>query len=118
MSRIGLITTVSRTALAAGAVLCLTAGAAHAQRADENAVKSADDAFGTSVGNERIGLYSDGDARGFSPVAAGNIRIEGLYIDNPTGFSSRLVSGSTLRVGIAAQGYPFPAPTGLVDYAF
>lgn len=26
------------------------------------------------------------------------------------------MSGSTLRVGIAAQGYPFPAPTGIADY--
>jgi iron complex outermembrane receptor protein len=102
----------------AAALICLAAGPSHAQRVDENVVKSADDAFGTSVGNERIGLYSDSDARGFSPVAAGNIRLEGLYIDNPTGFTSRLVSGSTLRVGIAAQGYPFPAPTGLADYAF
>jgi iron complex outermembrane receptor protein len=98
--------------------MCLWSGAAHAQRADENAVKSAQDAFGTSVGNERIGLYNDADARGFSPTAAGNIRLEGLYIDNPVGFSGRLVSGSTLRVGIAAQGYPFPAPTGVADYAF
>ncbi|HYD86919.1 MAG TPA: TonB-dependent receptor [Vitreimonas sp.] len=102
---------------AAAALLCLSSGAAHAQRVDENAVRSAEDAFGASVGNERIGLYSDVDARGFSPVAAGNIRLEGLYIDNPIGFSGRLVSGSTLRVGITAQGYPFPAPTGLSDYA-
>ena len=80
-------------------------------------MKSAADAFGTSVGNERIGLYNDGDARGFSPAAAGNIRIEGLYIDGPPVFSGRLVSGSTLRVGIAAQGYPFPAPTGIADYS-
>jgi len=79
-------------------------------------VKAAEDAFGTSVGNEKIGLYSDSDARGFSPIAAGNIRLEGLYIDNPSGFPRALVSGSTVRVGIAAQGYPFPAPTGLSDY--
>jgi iron complex outermembrane receptor protein len=46
----------------------------------------------------------------------GNIRLEGLYIDGPPVFSGRLVSGSTLRVGIAAQGYPFPAPTGIADY--
>ncbi|HEY0052591.1 MAG TPA: TonB-dependent receptor, partial [Caulobacteraceae bacterium] len=106
-----------RSSAAAAALICLWAGAAHAQRADENAVKSADDAFGTSVGNERIGLYSDGDARGFSPVAAGNIRVEGLYIDSAAGFSSRILAGSTLRVGIAAQGYPFPAPTGVADYS-
>jgi iron complex outermembrane recepter protein len=84
---------------------------------DENVVRAAEDAFGASVGAEKIGLYSDSDARGFSPVAAGNIRLEGLYIDNPIGFSSRLAAGSTLRVGITAQGYPFPAPTGLSDYA-
>lgn len=95
----------------------VSGGQAQAQRADENAVRAAQDAFGTSVGAERIGLYTDGDARGFSPVAAGNIRIEGLYIDNPNGFSGRLVAGSSLRVGIAAQGYPFPAPTGLADYS-
>lgn len=102
---------------AAAALVCLSPSGAHAQRVEENAVTSAEDAFGVSVGNERIGLYSDFDARGFSPIAAGNIRLEGLYIDNPTGFTSRLVSGSTLRVGIAAQGYPFPAPTGISDYA-
>lgn len=102
---------------AAVAAITLCAGPAQAQRAGENAVRAAGDAFGTAIGNEKIGLYSDHDARGFSPVAAGNIRIEGLYIDNPIGFSGRFVSGSTLRVGIAAQGYPFPAPTGLSDYA-
>jgi iron complex outermembrane receptor protein len=102
---------------AAAALLCLAPGTAHAQRANENAVRSAGDAFGTSVGNERIGLYNDSNARGFSPNAAGNIRIEGLYIDGPPVFSGRLVSGSALRVGISAQGYPFPAPTGIVDYS-
>lgn len=109
-----------RSDLRAGAAIAafafLWAGAAHAQRVDENAVRSAQDAFGSSIGNERIGLYNDGDARGFSPTAAGNIRLEGVYVDNPIGFSGRLVSGSSLRVGITAQGYPFPAPTGIADY--
>ena len=91
------------------------AGAAAAQRTGENAVTSADDAFGTSVGNETIGLYSIDEVRGFSPIAAGNIRIDGLYmggivIDNP-----RIQSGSTVRVGLSAQGYAFPAPTGIVE---
>lgn len=116
MSRSNIRTRIGLGCSAAVAALCLWPTTVEAQRADENAVRSAEDAFGTSVGNERIGLYSDFDARGFSPVAAGNIRLEGLYIDNPTGFTGRLVSGSILRVGIAAQGYPFPAPTGLADY--
>ncbi|HKN41271.1 MAG TPA: TonB-dependent receptor, partial [Sphingomicrobium sp.] len=51
-----------------------------AQRTGENAVTSAEDAFGTSVGNETIGLYSTDEVRGFSPAVAGNIRIDGLYL--------------------------------------
>lgn len=54
---------------------------AFAQRARENAVAEASDAFGTLVGREQVGLYSSGNARGFSPSQAGNLRIEGLYFD-------------------------------------
>ncbi|MEQ9447828.1 MAG: hypothetical protein RLN70_02865, partial [Rhodospirillaceae bacterium] len=91
-----------------------------AQRAGDNAVAAADDAFGTSVGDETIGLYDDQDARGFNPKTAGNVRIEGLYFDRPNSgpgkvVVDRLMSGSTVRVGIGAQSYPFPAPTGIVD---
>jgi iron complex outermembrane receptor protein len=99
------------------AILLASATPAHSQRADENAVRAAGDAFGTSVGNEKIGLYSAGDVRGFSPVTAGNIRIEGLSVTEHGGFISRVISGSTIRVGLTAQGYPFPAPTGIADYA-
>ena len=99
------------------ALLLLSATPAIGQRADENVVKAADDAFGTSVGNEKIGLYSAGDVRGFSPVTAGNIRIEGLSLTEHGGFTNRIVSSSTIRVGLTAQGYPFPAPTGIADYA-
>jgi iron complex outermembrane receptor protein len=99
------------------AILLASASPAWAQRTDENAVRSADDAFGTSVGNERIGLYNVVDVRGFSPVTAGNIRIEGLSITEHGGFTSRIVSGSTIRVGLTAQGYPFPAPTGIADFS-
>lgn len=88
---------------------------AAAQRAGENAVTSAEDAFGSSVGNERVGVYDAYNARGFSPVQAGNVRLEGLYFDLQTGFSNRLVSGVTIRVGISAQGYPFVAPSGVAD---
>lgn len=99
------------------ALLLASATPVSAQRADENAVRSAGDAFGTSVGNEKIGLYDAGMARGFSPITAGNIRIEGLSVTEHGGFTSRVVSGSTIRVGLTAQGYPFPAPTGIADYA-
>ena len=91
-------------------------GMAQAQRASDNAVTAAEDAFGTSIGNETIGLYSASQVRGFSPVAAGNVRIEGVYLDRQGFIADRLVSGSAIRVGLTAQGYPFPAPTGIVDY--
>ena len=96
------------TAAASSAVL--------AQRTDDNVTAESDDAFGRSVGNERIGIYNSADVRGFSPVAAGNVRIEGLYFDQQKDPTQRLVDTVTIRVGIAAQSYPFPAPTGIVDY--
>ncbi len=105
----------SLTVSAAVAALLLPAGL-HAQGVDGNATASASDAFGQSVGNERIGIYTATEVRGFSPVDAGNTRIEGLYfapIETPP---NRLVLGSRVRVGLTAQGYPFPAPTGIVDY--
>lgn len=89
---------------------------AWAQRADDNAVKSADDAFGTSVGNEDIGLYRPVEVRGFSAVEAGNVRLDGLYFDRQTDLSAATAPSQTMRVGISAQGYPLPAPTGIVDY--
>jgi iron complex outermembrane recepter protein len=87
-----------------------------AQRSDDNAVESADDAFGTSVGNENIGLYNPFEVRGFSAVDAGNVRLNGLYFDRQTNPTNLLVPSSTMRVGISAQGYLLPAPTGIVDY--
>lgn len=88
-----------------------------AQRAAENVVRSVSDAFGASVGNEQIGLYSVTNVRGFSPTAAGNVRVEGLFIDRTGTFSNRLIDGSTIRAGLAAQGYPLPAPTGIADFS-
>lgn len=90
---------------------------AHAQRAGENAVTQADDAFGTSVGNERIGIYNENNVRGFSPIQAGNERIEGLYFDKVGDANDRIQASSRIRVGIAAQGFAFPAPTGIVDFS-
>lgn len=84
-------------------------------RAAENAVASAADAFGTRIGREAIGLYGPGSVRGFSPTAAGNVRIEGLYFDQQAGLTARIQSGSRILVGIASQADPFPAPTGIVD---
>jgi iron complex outermembrane receptor protein len=104
-----------RTFLLASAALA--AAPAAAQRASENAVTSATDAFGTSVGNERVGIYNPFNARGFSPVQAGNVRLDGLYFDLQANPGDRLIAGTNVRVGISAQSYPFSAPTGIADYA-
>jgi len=102
-------------ASSAAVALAVLAAPAHAQRADENAVAAAEDAFGTRVGNENTGLYSQTSARGFNPQQAGNARLFGLYFDQQAFFGPRLVQTNTIRVGLAAQSYPFPAPTGVVD---
>lgn len=94
------------------------AATAQLGRSAENAVRQAEDAFGVSIGRETIGIYNSGSVRGFSPTTAGNVRIEGLYFDQVWGLTSRLRRSTTIRVGLSAQGYPFPAPTGVVDYAF
>jgi iron complex outermembrane receptor protein len=93
------------------------------ERSQENAVTQAEDAFGFSVGRESLGIYNAGNARGFSPIAAGNVRIDGLYFDpapefaNPAGLPGTLVDSTAIRVGLSAQGYPFAAPSGIVDQA-
>ena len=99
------------------AALLANSGAAWSQRTSENPVASAEDAFGTSVGNERVGLYFPQSARGFSPIQAGNVRINGMYFDYQADLNQRLISGSNVRVGLTAQGYPFPAPTGVADFS-
>jgi iron complex outermembrane receptor protein len=99
-----------------GMLLAVLPATAQVSRTEDNAVTNADDAFGQSVGNERGGLYGADDVRGFSPVEAGNGRIEGLYFAQASGPGGRAIAGNMIRVGLSAQGYAFPAPTGIVDY--
>ena len=99
------------------AMTSLVALPAAAQRTDDNAVTAASDAFGVTVGFQTIGLYSPTNVRGFNPAQAENLRIEGLYYDQQLTYSNPfLFSRSDMRVGIAAQSYSFPSPTGIVDY--
>jgi len=118
----GYVKSLKRTQVALGAMMAAWAVAqpAWAQRSTDNALASSEDAFGTTVGNESIGLYNARDVRGFDPVQAGNIRLEGLYFDRQMPnqgeiLISTLVSGSSVRVGLSAQSYLFPAPTGIND---
>jgi iron complex outermembrane recepter protein len=107
---------IKKQVVAVFAIAAAMGQPAFGQRTDDNAVTQSDDAFGKSVGDEQIGIYNSDDVRGFSPVAAGNLRIEGLYFDQQVGPTERIVEGNTIHVGISAQGYPFPAPTGIADY--
>lgn len=104
-----------------GAAMAMAAGGwgvpAEAQRTGENAVTAAEDAFGTSIGAQTTGLYDSSRVRGFSPIVAGNARIDGLYFDQVFGMPGRVQRSTTIRVGLATLGFPFPSPTGVVDYA-
>ncbi|PLK26360.1 hypothetical protein [Novosphingobium sp. TH158] len=106
-----------KIAIVLGATLGLAAApdAAQAQRASENAVASSGDAFGTQVGTESTGIYNENDTRGLSPLKAGNARLDGIYFDPVASLSGRVRASYGIRVGIAANDYPFPAPTGIVD---
>jgi len=92
------------------------AGTAWAQHASDNPIESADDAFGLTLGLESVGIYNPGSVRGFSPISAGNVRIDGMYFDLQGAPSNRVIEGSTIHVGVSEIGYPFPAPTGIADY--
>src|SRR5579859_1185114 len=83
---------------------------------DTNVVASAGDAFGITLGPESIGLYGPGSVRGFSPITAGNVRIDGLYFDQQGSMIDRLATDTRIRVGLSATGFPWPAPSGIVDY--
>lgn len=102
-----------RALLIAGLVLAPVE--ARAQRASENAATAADDGFGKSVGSESVGIYANGEVRGFSASDAGNARIEGLYYNESGAISDLFVAERNIKVGLTAFGQPFPAPTGIVD---
>src|SRR5689334_21946429 len=100
------------------AVCAFAAAPAFAQdHTGDNAITQAEDAFGFSVGRETLGIYNAGNARGFSPTAAGNVRIDGLYFDPQYQLPGTLIDNVSIKVGLSAQGYPFVAPSGIVDYA-
>jgi iron complex outermembrane recepter protein len=86
------------------------------QKTNTDVVSAADDAFGITIGPESLGLYSASSVRGFSPLTAGNVRLDGLYFDQQGGMIDRLVTDTRIRVGLSAVDFPWPAPTGIVDY--
>jgi iron complex outermembrane recepter protein len=87
-------------------------------RSQENAVRQASDAFGTVVGREAVGLYDAELVRGFSPLRAGNVRLDGLYFDTVIEPTDRISGAINILVGPSALGNIFPAPSGIVDFQF
>jgi iron complex outermembrane receptor protein len=105
---------IATLALASG--MAFASAVARADSTTDNATTQSNDAFGRAVGTEKTGLYNSDDVRGFNPIEAGNARIEGLYFDQVDRIPGRLRPVETIRVGLSSQRFPFPAPTGLVDY--
>lgn len=84
-------------------------------RTDDNAVTQTQDAFGYSVGRESLGIYDAGNVRSFSPIDAGNLRMDGLYFAPVVGLSGLIVDSQSIKVGLSAQGHPFAVPSSIVD---
>ncbi len=101
----------------------LAVPAAHAQTASApqppangDVVRAADDAFGRRIGIEEVGLYSEGEVRGFDLQAAGNYRIEDHYYVRVAGMLQPLNGGTAIRVGANGLRTDFAAPSGVVQY--
>jgi iron complex outermembrane receptor protein len=84
--------------------------------AQENAVKSAVDAFGERTGIEQVGLYSESEVRGFSLANSGAYRIEGAYFSQASPLDDTILSGVGVRVGVNATRLAYPSPSGVVNY--
>ena len=91
--------------------------AAAETRAQDNAIGAAGDAFGSRIGQESIGLYSESLVRGFDLQQAGNYRIGDAYFVRAAGPPDTIVASSQIRVGASALPIDFPAPSGIVQYS-
>jgi iron complex outermembrane receptor protein len=84
--------------------------------ADDNAVKSAADAFGERVGTEQSGLYSETQVRGFDLNDSGAYRIDDAYFSRAAALNDPVLAGVGVRVGVNAVRLAYPAPSGVVNY--
>jgi iron complex outermembrane receptor protein len=96
-----------------GAALLLAAASVAAQ---DNAVKSAADAFGERVGTEQSGLYSETQVRGFDLNESGAYRIDDAYFSRAAALNDPVLAGVGVRVGVNAVRLAYPAPSGVVNY--
>lgn len=84
--------------------------------AQDNALRSAADAFGERVGIEQIGLYNEGQVRGFDLNNSGAYRINDAYFSRAIGLNDPVLAGVSVRVGVNAARLAYPAPSGVVNY--
>ena len=85
-------------------------------QATADAVAKAEDAFGSSEGDESVGIYDQTSVRGFNLESAGNYRINGRYFVKNSGVSSFFLEKTTIRIGYNALSLDYPGPSGVVDY--
>lgn len=97
--------------LASGAAIVATPAIAQ-----ESAVRAAADAFGERVGIEQIGLYNEGQVRGFDLGASGAYRINDAYFSRAAPLNDPVLAGVGVRVGVNAARLAYPAPSGVVNY--
>jgi iron complex outermembrane recepter protein len=103
----------AREVAAAGDPRPATASAAPAQ---DNAVKTAADAFGERVGTEQSGLYTESQVRGFDLNESGAYRIDDAYFSRAAALNDPVLAGVGVRVGVNAVRLAYPAPSGVVNY--
>jgi iron complex outermembrane receptor protein len=84
--------------------------------AQDNAVKSAADAFGERVGTEQSGLYTETQVRGFDLNESGAYRIDDAYFSRAAALNDPVLAGVGVRVGVNAVRLAYPAPSGVVNY--
>jgi iron complex outermembrane receptor protein len=89
---------------------------APAPATSEDVVRASDDAFGRRIGVEEVGLYSEGEVRGFSLQSAGNYRIEEHYFVRNGSPANVTINGTAIRVGINGLRTDFATPSGIVQY--
>lgn len=98
---------------AVGMALTFTAAPAAAQ---DNALRSATDAFGERVGIEQSGLYTESQVRGFDLNDSGAYRIDEAYFSRAQALDDTVLAGVSVRVGVNAARLAYPAPSGVVNY--
>src|SRR5262245_44935225 len=108
-----MFTGITRITRIASVPLVLAAATATAQ---DNAVKSAADAFGERVGTEQSGLYTESQVRGFDLNESGAYRIDDAYFSRAAALNDPVLAGVGVRVGVNAVRLAYPAPSGVVSY--